>query len=459
MSLKTVYQNILKLKETASTNSKTLLLTEMLKNDDFKRVTELTYSDEKHFNIQTLPKRKVSSTYTLWDTSNKKTGNQEIFNFLEKLSEQRGTSQEDKENLVKLSSCDEETYNVVKMIVNKDFKCGIGQKTINKAMPGLIYIMPYCRCSTEKKIDNINFENGAFAQEKADGMFVNVIISPEKTITFKTRNGNKVHQLQKLNSILHKKVTSGINTDYANTVYMGELLVRVNGKILDRQTGNGILNSCIQNTANQAMADCVIVKLWDAVPFHHWNEHKSSLNYSDRWNRVNKFVDYLYHDEVTTISTNKVNSLREAKDFYKKMRKEGKEGAIIKNRSMKWKFHDSPDAVKLKNVSDAELRIVGWKYGKEGTKIENVMGTLQVATDDGLVQVNISGFTDKQRELNWDEMIGKIVTVEFESLIQDKSRPGIYSLYLPRFADDELQIRMDRSQTDTLEDIQNRTKV
>ncbi|MDP8268311.1 MAG: hypothetical protein P9L97_06230 [Candidatus Tenebribacter davisii] len=45
-----------------------------------------------------------------------------------------------------------------------------------------------------------------------------------------------------------------------------------------------------------------------------------------------------------------------------------------------------------------------------------------------------------------------IASLEFEGLISDKSKPGIYSLYLPR----NLELRPERNDADTLDDLQNR---
>ncbi len=107
---------------------------------------------------------------------------------------------------------------------------------------------------------------------------------------------------------------------------------------------------------------------------------------------------------------------------------------------------------KDKNVQDAELRIIGWSYGEKGTKYEKMLGSLQCETDDGKVKVSVSGFTDDQRKLDWNKEIGSIITVEYESLITDKKRKDVYSLYLPRYAD----LRYDRDKTDTLEDLLKR---
>jgi len=106
----------------------------------------------------------------------------------------------------------------------------------------------------------------------------------------------------------------------------------------------------------------------------------------------------------------------------------------------------------MKNVSDSELRIVGWKYGKEDTRFKDCMGSVQLESDDGLVKVSVSGFTDKERLLDWDARVGKVVTLEYEGLIKDKSRKDVHSLYLPQ----NLEMRPDRSDTDTLKDLKKR---
>jgi ATP-dependent DNA ligase len=141
-----------------------------------------------------------------------------------------------------------------------------------------------------------------------------------------------------------------------------------------------------------------------------------------------------------------------AKELYNLIRQKNREGTILKKQNALWKNHTSPDQVKEKNEVEAELRIVGWSYGKEGTKYENILGSLQCETDDGKVKVSISGFTDKEREEDWDRNIGKIVSITYESLILDKKRGEVYSLYLPRID----EVRYDRNDTDTLEDLLNR---
>ncbi len=444
MSLKNIYSDILLIKDTGSTNAKISILSDKLHNDEiFRHVIELMYSDEHHFKINALPPfLSQSSLYS------SKSSNTELFNFLEKLSNQKGASNADKHELCRLASMDKETYEVVKKIVNKDAKAGFSGKTINSAYSGLLKLIPYARCSTEKKISNIDFTKGAIAQEKADGSFVNIIIDKEGKIIFRSRNGKEVYQMDHLHDFFKK-----LPKEYYNTVFMGELLIKIEGKILPRKTGNGILNKMIQNAAPSDKAKHTIIKLWDAIPVKDFWNGSCNISYSKRLFRAAKFVQEMGNKDLfSLITSKKVHSLKEAREFYKRMRNEGKEGAIIKNLNAKWKNTTSNDMIKLKNISDIELRIVGWKFGKKDTRFKDCLGSVQLASDDEKIFVSVSGFTDEERLQDWAPRIGMIATLEFEGLISDKSKPGVYSLYLPR----NLILRPDRSDTDTLDDVQNR---
>jgi len=443
MSLKQIHKTLTEIKSTSSSNSKIELLSSSLQNSEFRLVITLMYDDFLHFKVNKLPPF-VSQDGAFAEKST----TTEIFSFLNKLSNQKGASNSDKMELARLASIDAETYEVVKRIVNKNAKCGFAGKTINKAYNDLLFLMPYCRCSTEKnKMHNIDYVQGAIGQEKADGMFSNIIISNTCDSLIRSRNGNIVHQMEHLHEFF-----KSFPKKYWDTVYMGELLIMIGGAILPRQTGNGILNSCLQNAAEQGKAGHAIVKLWDAVPQKDFWAGKCDIAYKYRLGRASMLTKEMNNKNLSLIQSKMLHSLDDAQTFYKKLRLDGKEGAIVKNIHAKWKDHTSPDQVKMKNVSDIELRIVGWKYGKKDTKFWDCMGSVQLESDDGLIKVSVSGFKDKERVLNWDEREGKVATLEYDGLIKDKSRPGIHSLYLPR----NLEMRPDRSYTDTLKDAKSR---
>jgi hypothetical protein len=446
MSLKIIHEKLLKIKLESSKNGKVALLTEMLSNDaKFKLVVELTYDDTKHFNVNKLPPKQFHNQLL------EKPSDKELFNCLDRMSKQKGASNEDKMELCRIASMDNETYDVVNRLIKGDLKCGFGGKSINKACPGLIFLMPYMRCSTEKaKIGNIDFSNGAIGQEKADGSFSNVIV--DKDVLFRTRAGNEVFQLEHLSELLNE-----MPDDFRNTVYMGEVLVRIDGKILPRKTGNGILNKCMQNTCDPDIAKDVILKFWDAVPIKDFWEGKSQLTCKTRLRRVRNFLEKMSNihpnNSLGLIESKEIRSLEEAKQFYHRLRSEGKEGAIIKNLEGVWKNHTSPDCIKLKNVIDFDLRVVDWKYGKPDTRFEEMMGAIICESECGQLRVSVgTGFSDEERAHNWDDEKGNIVTISCESIIKDKRDNKLHALYLPRFE----ELRRDRTEGQSLMDMQTR---
>lgn len=461
MSFEQVLNNLNILEATPSTNEKVRLLKSYLKDKVFLRMVKFTLNGDMHYHIKKLPIKKEAGL--------KSFSTDDIFNFLKKLSIQTGTNNIDKNHLLSMLT-KQYDYEIVKRIVTKDLKCGVSAKLINKALPGTINTVPYQRCSTDKKINNITYE--AIIQEKADGMFVNVMINKKGQIKIITRNGKTVHQLEFLKKVIRKGrglipkkakkkinlstkygILNNLSTKHFSMVYTGELLIRKEGKILPRKTGNGILNSCLHGTADPADAKCAVLHIWDCLPLQSFYEGYYDILYNTRMFKAEQFVHAVNDSEfVDTVMTKRVSSYEEAHDFYAEIRKAGGEGAILKNLDAIWKDHTSPNMVKLKNIIDFDLMITGWKPGKEGSKYELCMGAIQCQSSCGKLNVFVgSGFSDAEREMDWDSAIGKIATILCESVIKDK-RKDTYSLFLPRYEN----IREDLDEAQSLSDIMNR---
>jgi DNA ligase-1 len=440
MSLAPVLKKLNEISDISSTNGKVSLLHDYLEDRDFLTVTKLALAGDMKYNIKKLPDFKPSL---------RKGTVPEIFSLLRKLSRQKGTSDSEKLTLARTASIDKATYEILNRICNKDLKCGVSAKLVNKARPGTVNIVPYMRCSTEKKIDNIQFP--AIIQEKADGMFVNIMINSKGHIKIITRNGKTVWGLRHLKKVIRQ--TAARRRDYRRMVFNGELLVRKNGKILDRKTGNGILNSCIHGTASKKDAKCVVFRAWDCLPLKNFYNGYDSESYVYRLHNVKQFVKTVGNKKlVDLVVTKQVASLREAKEFYKWIRSLGGEGAVLKNTYGEWKDHTSPNQVKMKNVSEAELKVVAWNNGKQGSKYEGMLGALVCETECGLLKVSVgSGFSDEEREKDQEYWLGGIISAEFESVIKDKKKKT-WSLFLPRY----VERRFERDKADTLEEIRKR---
>jgi len=499
MSLKNVLAKLEVLNGTASTNDKVELLKGYLENKLFLKTVIYALHGLYHYNIKQFPP-KAKNTF-LQSPDSKAHPLKLVFDQLDYLRGATGANDTDKYQLYKFCEViDEETIEVVRRIVNKDLRCGVSAKLINRALPNTLLIMPYMRCHTEQKIDNIVFDNNPeqsladiIIQEKADSMFCNVLINGNGKIRFLTRNGKTVRQL----TSLKKKMTDrppvkrygtrrGIKNSTVNEFYsmtfQGEMMVMKKGKLLSRGTGNGILNQCIQGTASPEDAKCVVIRLWDSVPLGDFWKGIYNRTYSDRLFKTRQFVSCIGDKKaVDLVLTKYVHTLEEAQDFYSKIRLAGGEGAILKDRKTIWKSHTSPTQVKMKNVIDVELILTGWYHGKVGKKYEHCIGGLMAKSACGEIEVNLGtgiGLSDDFRGYHpikdkitmkiIDPMVidmdlaeeacedvemqeGAIIQCECESVSKSKTKKK-HSLFLPRFID----YRFDKDEADTLKDILER---
>ncbi len=434
-TLKTVYEQLEIIKKTSSKIKKEELIKKYAKDDTFKTVLVFAYNPYMQYKIKKIPKEKVISEFSI----------NNIFTFLTTLSNKKGATNEDYYKLGSLCNIDDETYNVIHRVVNKDLKCGFSAKTINKAIPYCIPVVPYMRCSNEKKLKHIDYP--AIVQEKADGVFVNVIIDNNNGNGIKvvTRNGKEVHQLNHLKHLFNTELDG---------VFMGELVVIENNiLILSRKKGNGIINSCLHGTCSPVDSAKIRILVWDVIPLiNFYDGIPCNIPYIERFNQCRNTVKKIKHRFIKTIKTKKVNNIDEAREFYTLMRSEGKEGAVLKNYNLIWKNHTSNDQIKLKNEMDVELKIVDIQAGKEGTKYEDCLGALLCESKCGSLKVSVgSGFTDKERHQDWQARINRIITVTCESVITDKKK-STSSLFLPRFK----ELREDKDIADTLQEILER---
>lgn len=448
--LKDVHKILTELAATASTLEKEDIIRREAGNVLFKRVLVYALASDKTYHI-----RKMQPRVKLFA---KRVSSDKLFEFLDYLDSKDGANTHDIKTLTAYASADEETYDVVTRIVNKDLKCGVGVKTVNNVFPGLIFHAPYCRCSSDSKEDKFWKKPGKkIAQLKENGMFFNCSTGQFSGFEFLSRDGKLIHQLDFIKKILCDNVTSyRIPTAFHNTTFMGEMLIVRDGKILDRQTGNGILNKLIHGTAPQHEANSIVLRIWDIIPTKDFWEGECSIPYDKRLARTEELCSY-YKDFVvdgvqalSVVYYEYVENKEQAADFYKRMRDLNEEGAVLKWAKALWKDHTSPDQVKKKNVSDCDLRLIGWKAGKKGTKYEDTMGALFFESSCGKLQVTINGKTDEMRDLPYDEMLGSIWKVLFESISYAKKKDTA-SLYLPRL--EENFPRKDKLEADSLDDI------
>jgi ATP-dependent DNA ligase len=341
-----------------------------------------------------------------------------------------------------LESSTPDDAKVLERIIQKDLKCGVSISTVNKVWPELIHDYPcmLCSASDEKLISK--FEFPAMVQLKMDGMRFNAIVK-NGVVEYRSRNGKEIHGIKHLDQDFI--VLSGSK----NCVFDGELVVNDKGIILDRQTGNGILNKAVKGTISDLESHKIRATVWDVIDYEDFTVGYSSVPYRDRFERITSTI---FTDAVRVVEHQMVESIIEAREVFDRYLAAGEEGIILKAGTAPWENKRVKHQLKFKGELECDLRIVGYE---EGTgKYVGRLGAIiceSGSTDNRVLTVNVgSGFSDDLRTNLWhirDELLGKIVALKYNSRIKNKQ--GGDSLFLPIF----LEIREDKTDADEYKDI------
>ena len=412
----------------------------------FQSVLCLTYNPELNYYIKSVRRPAQYGTKTLYELWPR------VGSLLNDLNNRFVTGNSAHEAVTNLMSrMKKEEADIFENILKRDLRCGINVATINAAIEGLIPEYPYMRCSLPDKsnLGKFNWKAGIISQEKADGMFVNIIRKEGGGILIQSRNGSifpmnefgtLVSGLQQLEGFLDE------------TVLHGEMVVTdISGHVLPREEGNGVLNSVLKG-GEFPYGLYPTVYLWDTIPLVDYKNGVCETQYNNRLYRLQKMAESAPFDNIRVIETRVVHSMAEAREHYTEMTEAGKEGTILKHPVSIWKDGTSKDCVKFKIEAEVDLLVTGVNEGNG--KNAETFGSLVCQSSDGLVEVAVSGFTDADRERiagELDQWIGKrIITVRANNLMPIPQSGGKRSLFLPRFVEE----RLDKTEADSLDKIE-----
>ncbi len=167
----------------SSTNEKIKCL-KTLDCPEVRKILEYTYSPFKKYGITMKEPTSVMPSGSL-------VFNDDCWTLLDKLVLRELTGNAAREALDNMVKALEPTsQGLLWKIISKDLRIGINSTTVNKVYPGLIPEFPYMRCSLPKavKLNEWPWERGVYSQEKADGMYVNVLYG-DNIFSIESRNG------------------------------------------------------------------------------------------------------------------------------------------------------------------------------------------------------------------------------------------------------------------------------
>jgi len=435
--MKSVYSILTEIASTKSIKTKEAIIMRERDNSGLRDTFAATYDPTISYYIKKIPVYEAKGNGKLTDA----------IKSLDNLSKRVFTGQAGIDHLqVILESVTADDAKVIERIIDRDLKCGASDTLASRVWTKLVPEFPYMRCSLLKaaKADKWDWKRGVYSQLKGDGSFANADIADDEA-AISTRSG-KQYPVGVL-----KNITDELVSIFPNNVrIIGEMLVERNGKVLAREIGNGILNSVSKGGVFEK-TDRPIYMVWDIIPLgfavaNGRYEHSYDVRYAE----LTKFLTNKKTKSVSLIETRIVHSMKEAYAHYFELVKKGFEGTIIKNPNGVWFDGTSKDQVKLKVEFEVDLEIIGFNAGNG--KNAATFGSIECKTADNKLVVNVSGFSDSERlriHKIHKQLLGTIMAVKANS-IMPPAGSGVYSLFLPRFA----EFRDDKKIADTLARVQ-----
>lgn len=317
---------------------------------------------------------------------------------------------------------------VLRRVIGRNLKCGVSDATVEKIWPDLKLSYPCMLVSPLNEKTKIKFP--CIAQTKMDGMRFNAICE-DGHVSYRTRAGKELD----LFGVLDAEVVGLVAK--RDCVLDGELLMcdaQSMDFYLDRKTGNGLLTKFQKGTGTAALAKWVRMVVWDVIPLGDFRKGRCDMGYEDRLKLLGA------HNSIAKSHT--VNSMEEAQTLYQQKLAKGEEGLVLKDPKGPWEDKRVKHQVKMKAELEADLLVTGVTPGTG--KYQGKIGALQVESADGRVKSAVgTGLDDEERSWDPKEFIGKIVSVKYNALIEDK-KTGQKSLFLPVF----VEIRDDKTTAD-----------
>ena len=317
-------------------------------------------------------------------------------------------------------------------ILIKDLRCGVSEKTINKAVEktNADYIVPTFACQLAH--DSANHEGKLAGKKlvevKLDGVRVITIVYPDGRVLQFSRNGKELVNFE------HIKQELALN---ASTFTEPMVL---DGEVMSSSFQD--LMKQVHRKDNVAASDAVLW-LFDALPLSTFEAGVYRVKQRDRsswlhdWydNKLNKAMANVRCLDQATIDLDTEEGQNLFRMYNKSAIENGYEGIMIKDLDAPYECKRSTAWLKLKPFIEVSLAVVDFEEGT-GRNAGRLGAIICEGEDDGhRIRVNVgSGFSDANRVDYWvdrETIVGHVAEVRADAVTQNQD--GTYSLRFPRF--------------------------
>jgi len=409
--------------ELNSTNSSKLKLEILAKHPECKKILFYVYNSFYQYGVspENCKKRTYITTCDIVETDMCS----DVYELLDALRTRKATGH------YALRACNSfadnfpDTAEMFWRVLDRDIKCRIDAKAINKVFPNLI---PTFDVALADKYDpeksKVAFDGSFVVSRKLDGVRCITVVNSLKDIRFYSRAGHEFMTLQRVREAFEK-----LGESIVGKVFDGEMCIVDENGLEDFTAVVGEIkrkNSTIERP---------VYKLFDCLTNEEFFSKKSTRTLFERHAELNsiipKGISQLNVLEQTLLTEESMQKmLEEAKS-------NGWEGLILRRADVGYVGKRSKDMLKVKEFHDDEYVIedveMGIKPMLVAGKMQDTMCLAAVKISHKGNEVSVgSGWSDEQRLKYFshpEELIGKTITVKY--FAESKDRDGKLSLRFP----------------------------
>lgn len=391
------------LQSTNSTNDKINILT---KYPDCKKLLLYTFDPFKQYGVtsKNLKKKKaVKVTFTKYT---------DFFNLLDDLRNGKLTGHLAIATVNDYCNDNKEYEKLIHSIIDKDLRCRMGIKAVNKAFPGTI---PTFEVALSEKYadykDKIDFKDGTwYASRKLDGVRC-IVIKNGRTISFFSRTGKPFHTLGRLAGIL-------LDHPAHSFVLDGELCIINDNGIEDFKAIVSAIRKKDYTIENPKY------KVFDILSIDDFLKEKSEKDLTTRLMELSTFVHSCGTDMIDKLDQVPVSSIEEIEALKLDAVEQGWEGYILRKNTI-YEGKRTKDMLKVKTFFDEEFVVEGIETNLMRVTVEDENGNTKEVEENLMAKAYIrykgyevgvgSGWDLEERRkyyANPEELIGKVITVQ-----------------------------------------------
>jgi DNA ligase-1 len=298
-----------------------------------------------------------------------------------------------------------------KMILDKDFKCGVNVKTMAKVFPVKLPFTEYVALANKyfDREDKVDFLREVWLwSRKLDGNRL-ILIKNKSGVRCFSRQGKEIKTLDVLRNIIGK-----VDGDF---VLDGEVC------IIDDEGNENFQEIMKVITKKNYTIEHPVMKVFDILTEDEFFGRTISPKFTERYEKLKRFFlenGSIIGKNFNIVEQTKVESKDDLMKQFAKSREKGWEGLMIR-KDVPYECGRTNNLLKVRGFFDNEYEVVDYEMGnmrfvEEGRQVEKEVLSAIVIKHKGFNVKVGSGFSKEEREYLHDhpeEIKGSIVKVQY----------------------------------------------